>query len=355
MYELQKSDGTRYLFADIDNSDTAIASFGAELITGSTAISAWSAPAASAWGTYSSGWTHAAGNTTPLVANLASVIGTQYRVVTSVTCTAPSTSAGNWAYTSTDSTYTWTNWGGGEYVVWSNKWTHSAGATTAITATDSFTPVAGQSYRILVYVHHTSGTGLTVTMGGKTVGVISSTGQHELLVTFLTDATALKFVPSSDWVGYIESTNPQGAMSYTRYLSVRKLLDPAGENIASNWNEELISSSEEANWYPEVAAAVGQSLIVSIGGVAQTAITESGVYTYDVTATAVTALTYTPTANWAGSVTTASVRAITYGAAGTKTKIIGGTVSGSTDYDVHWGDIKTDLTAGDDIQSSWAT
>ena len=356
LYELQKSDGVRYLFADVDQSDTIISSFGAELVDG---FASWNA--VSGWTYGSTKWTHTTGTTalTDIITatpDFPVVATTQYRIVADVTCAAPSSSGTYWAYTITDSTYTWTNFDGGSNIIWSNKWTHGAGGTTAITAVSDFTPVAGQSYRISVYVTHTSGTDLSVYIGGTLAGVISSTGQHELVATFVSDATALRFVPSSNWVGVIESTTPQGTMAYNRTLSIKKFIDPAGANTPSNLGDELLSIyGLTGTWYPEATASSGQSLTVFIGGTAATAITDSGVYTFDLTAATTANLTFTPTTAWDGSVNSVSVKVITYGSSGTKTKVIGGVVTGTTDYDVSWANILTDLTADDAIQSSWAT
>jgi hypothetical protein len=91
LYELSKNDSTRYLFADVDNTDSIIASFGSEIMTGGNAISAWTDPAD--WA-YTTKWTHTPGGVTNLVANIACSATTQYRIVADITCTPPVGSTG---------------------------------------------------------------------------------------------------------------------------------------------------------------------------------------------------------------------------------------------------------------------
>jgi len=365
VYELRKADGTRYLFADVDNSDTTIVSFGSELISH---FATWTPT--SGWTYGSSIWTHTTG-TTALVATgeTAVVAATKYRVVVDVTQTPPSASAAGWAYTSTDSGLVWVNKNGNEHIVWANKWTHSAGGgTTALTAAADFTVVAGETYRIIVHVTHTSGTSLSVYIGGKLAGVIVATGLYEYVVPFVTDATALRFVPTSDWAGSIDKYWPHVPNQNDAWISVFKFIDPAGKNIPSNMDtggthrpisqysggRELLYKTP-VNWYPEEASQLSQSLAVYIGGTLAGIIQASGEYTYDVTATTTAALTFTPTTSWAGSVNGASVKVSTFGAAATKLKVIGGEVTGTTDYEVSWANILTNLTTGTAVLPAWAT
>ncbi len=358
VYELRKSDGTRYLFADVDNSDTAIASFGAETITH---YATWTPT--SGWTFGSSIWTHSAG-TTSLVAvgETAVVATTKYRVVVDVTQTPPSSSAAGWAFTSVDSGLHWINENGNEHTIWLIKWTHTTG-TTALTATRNFDVVAGESYRIFVHATHTSGTSLSVYIGGTLAGTITSSGDHEFIARFVTNTTALRFVPTSNWVGSIDvSWFPIPASNDK--ISVKKLIDPAGANIPSNLEQYdtatnmglLAGGWPMITWYPEEAAQLSQSLAVYIGGTLAGVIQESGEYSYDVTATNTTALTFTPTTSWIGSINSASVMVETYDAvASTKMKVIGGTVTGTTDYETSWGNVVTNLTSGTAILPVWAT
>ena len=365
VYELRKADGTRYLFADVDNSDTAIASFGSELIAN---FASWTPT--SGWTYGSSIWTHTTG-TTALVATgeTAIVATTKYRVVVDITQTPPSAAAAGWTYTSTDSGLVWVNKNGNSHIVWNNKWTHAAGGgTTALTATADFTVIAGETYRIIVHVTHSAGTSLSVYIGGKLAGTITATGLYEYVVPFVTNATALRFVPTNDWAGSIDKYWPHVPNQNDAWVSVQKFIDPAGANIPSNIDtggthipsshydkgRELLYKTP-VNWYPEEAAQLSQSIAVYLGGTLAGVIQASGEYTYDVTATNTTALTFTPTTSWAGSVNGASVRVSTLGSASTQMKVIGGEVTGTTDYEVSWSNILTNLTTGAAVLPAWAT
>lgn len=367
VFELRKNDGTRYIFADIENSETTTASFSVEQ---TSAISGWSAPAGASWGTYSAGWTHVAGNTTALVATMGSAItaATLYRVVTDVTCPNIYGSGSNWTYAHTDSTYDWVTSTGGTETVWLNTWTHASGSTVALTAEKDFTPVAGESYVVKLHVTHTSGTGLTVYLGGITAGTIASSGYHTFIVRYCTDATALRFVPSSDWVGSINKTWPRVPNLLDNWCSVVKLVDPAGPDQPSNYdytasthlpaalylNGAELLYNQPTFWYVEAAASQSQSVAIYVGNTLAGTITASGQYSYDVTSANTDALKFVPTSNWTGKVTTASVKKMTAGAAATKMKVIGGEVTGTTDYEVTWANILTDLTSGDTVHPQWA-
>lgn len=334
LYELSASSGTRYLYADIDKSDTAIASFGSELITH---FASWTDPGAS-WAYGSSVWTHSSGTTSLAATGEPAVVAASpYRVVVDVTCNAPSSAGTGWAFTSTDSTFTWTSDNGNSHVIWLKKWTHSAGGgTTALTALPDFTVVAGETYRVTVHVTHTSGTSLTVLIGGKTAGVITATGLYTYVVPFVTDATALRFVPTDNWVGYVSKAWPQAPNKLDDNVSVKKFINPAGANVPSNLGPELVSAKIDG-WYPEAAASSGQSLSVYLGNTLAGTITASGVYTYDVTTAAgapgATALTFTPTTAWDGTLNSASVKTITYSGATTKLEVIGAAITGTTELE----------------------
>lgn len=361
VYELRKSDGTRYLFADVDNSDTAISSFGTETIThfaSWTAVLGW---------TYGTGkWTHSTG-TTPLVAvgETAVVATTKYRVVVDVTQTPPSSSAAGWAFTAADSGVKWHSVnddpGSTGHIIWNLKWTHTTG-TTALSASKDFTVEAGATYRLLLNVTHTSGTSLSVYIGSKLAGTITATGEYEFITTFVTDTAALRFVPTTNWVGSINVDWFPGASPNNSRISVKKFIDPAGTNIPSNlenydWQEGLINNAwPMSTWYAEESAQLSQSLAVYIGGVLGGVIQASGEYAYDVTATSTAALTFVPTTAWAGTINSASSMVTTYEAvASTKMKVIGGTVTGTTDYETSWGNVVTNLTAGTNVWPMWAT
>jgi len=365
VFELLKNSGTRYIFADIDNSETYTSAFGAEEVA---SFATWTAT--SGWTYGSSKWTHGSG-TTALAATggsetLAPVAAAKYHLVLDITCPVGSSGTGNWAFTDTDSGYTWKTKTGNTQTVWLRKWTHTAGATTPLTTANDFTPDIGGSYVVQVHVTHTSGTGLTVTMGGLTLGTVASTGTHTLTARFCTSTAALKFTPSSDWVGSINKTWPK-YKALDNWCSVKKLLDPAGTTDASNWDysegthypPELYANGAELfynnpnTWYPEVAATISQSVAITFGGTAVDTVTTSGIYEYDVTATNTTTLTFTPTTSWTGSINSASVKKLTQAAAATKTKVIGGEVTGTTDYEVTWGNILTDLTSGDTVHPCW--
>ena len=370
VYELLKNNSARYIFADIDNSETYTSAFGTE---GVANFSGWTDPAD--WSYGSSKWTHAATGTVALVATgeAAIVASTQYRVVVGATCPAPSTSTGNWAYTSTDSGFTFTSATGTVQKVWLQKWTHSAGATTPLTTAEDFTPKIGASYVVSMYVDHTSGTGLTVAMGGITAGTIASDGTHTFIVRYCSAVTPLKFTPSSNWVGSINKTRPKAKSKLDNWVSVVKLLDPAGPNVPSNYDysesthtprsiylngAELINQQINS-WYPEVAAMISQSVAITLGSVAVGTITSSGEYSYDVITAAggpgAVALTFTPTTSWGGDILSASVKKMTQATAANKTKVIGGEVSGTIDYEVTWANIITDLISGDSVLPQWTT
>jgi len=365
VYELRKADGTRYLFADVDNSDTAISSFGSELISH---FATWTPT--SGWTYGSSIWTHTTG-TIALVATgeTAIVAASKYRIVVDITQTPPSSSAAGWTYTSTDSGLRWVNKNGNSHIVWMNSWTHAAGGgTTALTTARDFTVIAGQTYRIIVHVTHTAGTSLSVYIGGKLAGTITATGLYEYVVPFVTNATALRFVPTNDWAGSIDKTWPRVPNQNDAWISVQKFINPAGANIPSNIDTgsthipiSLYDGGREllyvkpVNWYPEEASQLSQSIAVYLGGTLAGVIQASGEYAYDVTATTTAALTFTPTTSWAGSVNGASVKVSTLGAAATKLKVIGGEVTGTTDYEVSWSNILTNLITGAAVLPAWAT
>ena len=368
IYELRKSDGTRYLFSDIDNPSTATISYGAELITN---FASWTDPGA-AWSYGTGKWSHATG-TTALVATgePAIVAGTKYRVVVGVTQTPPSGSGGGWAFTAADSGAVWTGPGGDTHPIWNLKWTHTAaGGTTALTALRDFSLVDSASYRVYINVTHTAGTSLTVYMGQTIVGTITSTGQHELIVTFVDLYTAaadlyknaLRFVPTNDWAGSINVDWFPGVSPNNATISVKKMVDPAGANIPSNYESYDFENGlvdigwPMSTWYAEETAQVSQALSVSIGGASCGVITASGVYTYDTTAIATTALTFTPTTAWPGTINSVSVKIATIDTlANTKMKIIGGTVTGTSKYEITWGTIKSDLISGATVVPMWAT
>jgi hypothetical protein len=369
VYELLKNDGTRYIFADIDESSTYTSAFAAEEITH---FSGWTAT--SGWTYGSSKWTHGAG-TTALVATseVAVVAATLYRVVVNVTAPEKTVSGTNWAYTHTDSTFTWTTKTGSTEIVWLNKWTHSAGSTIALNCSLDFSVTAGASYVIKVHATHTSGTGCAVYIGGTLAGTIASTGTHTFIARFVSDATPLRFVPSSDWVGSLNKTLPDIPSKLDNWISCKKLVDPAGANLPSNYDYTAGTHGTDSKydfgselmlrqpyiWYGELASVVSQSLAVYLGSTLAGTITESGEYSYDVTTAESTpgavALTFTPTTSWTGSVNSASVMKMTQAVAGTKTKVIGGTVTGTTDYETTWGNLLTDLTSGDAIHPQWTT
>jgi hypothetical protein len=348
IFELLKVDGTRYIFADIDNAETTTSAFDAELIDN---FASWTDPGA-AWAYDTNHWDHASGTTalTAIVGatpDVLPVITTQYQIVVDVTCPTPTptTTTNAWTLSRVDSTFTYVTKTGAVNKIWVNTWTHTAGAdATALTVPD-FTPAIGASYVVSVYATHASGTGLTVILGGITLGVIASTGTHEFVCRYCTDTTALRFVPSANWAGSISKSWPRVPSKVANWISVKKLIDPSGPNIPSNYDttagtytpKQWYSNGAELlyftpfNWYAEATIYIGQSLTVAMGGVTQTPITESGVYTYDMTATSTTSLTFTPTTAWAGSLNSCSVRIKTQGASLTKTKVIGGTVTGTTD------------------------
>jgi hypothetical protein len=362
--ELRKNDSTRYIFCDIDNADTAITSFGDELVTGASALASWTD--VDDWALSTTTWVHDGSGVTALVGKPAVVATTKYRVVVGVTCASTSTD-GNWAYTSVDSGSTWTDWGGNVNTVWLNKWTHTAGLTTALSALADFTPVAGASYSITIYVTQTSATGtLSVYLGGKLAGTISAIGaaSHTFIVRFATDATALRFVPTTDWAGSIDKAWPSVPISGVVYwASVKKFIDPAGPDEPSNWDTTAgphypwygyeMLNVQPSNWYTEVAANVSQWVVITLGGTACGTVTASGEYTYTVTAGTTEGLTFTPTTAWGGAITKASIMAVTE-TAGSKTKVIGGVVTGTSEVDLTWTDVLTDLTSGDTVQPRWA-
>jgi len=365
VYELRKADGTRHLFADVDVTDTVIASFGSELISH---FATWTPT--SGWTYGSSIWTHTTGTTALVATGETSVVAaTKYRIVVDVTQASPSSSAAGWTYTATDSGLVWKTPNGNEHIVWNNKWTHAAGGgTTALTTVADMTVIAGQTYRIIVHVTHTSGTSLSVYIGSKLAGTITATGLYEYVVPFVTDTAALRFVPTSDWAGSIDKYWPHVPNQNDAWVSVQKFIDPAGANIPSNMDtgsthrpishysggRELLYKTP-VNWYPEESSQLSQSLAVYLGGIIAGVIQASGEYTYDVTAATTAALTFVPSTSWNGSVNSASVRVVTYGAASTKMKVIGGAVTGTTDYEVSWSNILTDLASGIKVLPAWTT
>jgi hypothetical protein len=351
IYELNKTGGTRYIFADVDVSDSVISSLGNELIAN---FAGWTDPGA-AWGYAATKWTHVSG-TTPLVATgeTAVVATTKYRVVADVTCPAPAATGGGWAYTQVDSGQTWVSSSGTSHKIWIDTWTHTAsGGTAALTTINDFTPVIGATYRIKVHVTHTSGTSLTVAIGGKTAGVITATGVYTYTVPFITTAAALTFTPTNDWAGTVTKSWPYAPSKVDDHISVMKFKVASGINVPSNLGPELIHDKIN-NWYPEAAASSGQSISVYIGNTLGGTITASGEYSYDITATDTSALTFTPTTAWGGSVNSASVKAITESVDSTKMKTLAGTVTGTDDYETSWGTVLTDLTAVD-TTPQWAT
>lgn len=378
VYELRKSDGTRYVFADIERdsavaelavteeSDTTISAFGAELITH---FATWTDVAD--WSYGSSKWTHAATGATALVATSepAVVAASTYRVVVDITQTPPTTSESGWTYTNT---------GGVE------KWTHAATGTTALTFAGSFNIIAGQSYAVNVYADHVSGGGVSVWLGGKLLGKITATGQRGFLARFVTDTTSLRFVPDTDWVGSINRTYP---FTEPSVLYIRRLIDPAGTSysglLGDYYGDMATPGGTGVNHdfsipvlmppfvYAESASQLSQSLVVSIGSTTCGTITASGVYSYTTTATDTDALTFTPSTSWDGSVNSASSMLVTittvsggttpgsidipvFGVAGSM-KIIGGAVTGTTDYETSWTNVKTGLIGGDSVRPMWAT
>jgi hypothetical protein len=372
VYELLKNDGTRYVYAALDYSGTGPASFGTELVD---QFASWIA--ATGWSYGSSKWTHSSG-TTALSAIVAGPTndftpeaGSEYRLVTEISVPSiyGTSSASKWTYAHTDSTYDWTTKGGNVKTVWLNTWTHASGSTDALNASKDFLTVVGASYVVKLHVTHTSGTGLTVICGGITAGTISSSGYHTYIVRFCTDTTGLRLVPSSDWVGSINKTYPRVPNMLDNWCSVVRLLDPAGPNTPSNYdftesphlpkaiyyNGAELLYWEPTRWYAEAESSVSQSVVISLGGTTAGTVTASGVYTYDVTATNTDALKYTPTTSWTGSVVSASVQKITPSASADKMKIIGGEVTGTTDYEVVWSDILTELTTGDDVRPQFST
>jgi hypothetical protein len=363
VFELLKNDGTRYIYADIDNSETYTSAFGAEEVEH---FATWTPT--SGWTYGSSKWTHSAG-TTALVATGESAIvaATKYRVVLDVTFPTIYGTGSNWTYAHTDTGSTYTTQTGGTLKIWLNTWTHASGATTALTADEDFDVVAGESYVVKLYVTHTSGTGLSVYLGGNLLGVIATSGYTTFIARYVTNTTGLRFVPSSDWVGSIEKTFPRVPNILDKTCSVIKLITPDAANIPANYDYEASPHEpdswynngaellyyEPVNWYAEAAAAVSQSLAITLGATAAGTITASGVYSYDVTATNTTALTITPTTAFTGSVNSASVKKMTQATAATRCKVIGGTVTGTTDYETTWGNILTDLETGDTVHPQW--
>lgn len=364
VFELLKNDGTRYIYADIDGTETYTSAFGAEEVTH---FATWTPT--SGWTYGSTKWTHSAG-TAALVATseTAIVAATRYRVVLDVTFPTIYGTGSNWTYAHTDSGLTYTTQTGGTLKVWLNTWTHASGATTALTAEEDFDVVAGQSYVVKLYVTHTSGTGLSVYLGGDLLGVIATSGYTTFIARYVTNTTGLRFVPSSDWVGSIEKTWPRVPNQLDKWCSVVKLITPDAANIPANYdytasphepdswylNGAELLYYEPSYWYAEAAASVSQSLAVTLGATAAGTITASGVYSYDVTATNTTALTITPTTAFTGSVNSASVKKMTQATAATRCKVIGGLVTGTTDYEVTWGNVLTDLTSGDTVHPQWA-
>ncbi len=367
VFELLKNDGTRYIYADIDNSETYTSAFGAEEVEH---FATWTPTAGWTYG--SSKWTHSAG-TTALVATseTAIVAATKYRVVLDVTFPTiyGSSTAGKWTYASADSGQTWTTETGSTEIIWLTTWTHASGATTALNASEDFDVVAGQSYVVKLYVTHTSGTGLSVYLGGNLLGTIASSGYHTYIARYVTNTTGLRLVPSSDWVGSIEKTSPRIPSKIDKWCSVVKLITPDAANIPANYDYTESTHEPKSTylngaellyripvyWYAEVGSSVSQSVSVSIGGAAGTElITESGVYSFDITATNTTALTITPTTAFTGDINSASVKKMTQAAAATRCKVIGGLVTGTTDYEVTWAKILGRLSSGDTVNPQWA-
>jgi hypothetical protein len=367
IFELIKNDKTRYIYADVNNSETYTSGFGAEEVA---SFATWTAP--SGWTYGSSKWTHSSGTTALPAAGgsetLTIVAATLYKLVVDITCPVGASGTGNWAYTDTDSGYTWTTKTGATQTVWLRQWTHSSGDTVALTTANDFTPDVGASYVISIHVTHTSGTGLTVTMGGLTLGTIATSGTHTFTARYCTSTAALKFTPSSNWVGSINKTWPKAKGKLDNWCTCVKLLNPAGPTDSSNWdysesthvpksmyaNGAELLDNHPISWYPEVAATVSQSVAITLGGTAVGTVTTSGKYEYDVTSTNTTTLTFTPTTSWTGSINSASVKKQTQSVAATKTKVMGGTVSGTNDVEIAWTTILTDLTASDSIKSQWA-
>lgn len=366
-YELLKSDGTRYIFADVDGSETTTTAFGAEKVS---AIAGWTPTSGWTWDAVNLEWDHASG-TTALVASMATAIEAAkvYRVVVDVTCPTIYGSGSNWTYTHADSGFDWTTKEGNTKTVWLNKWTHSAGSTIALNASKDFTPEIGASYVVVLHVTHTSGTSLTVYLGGITAGTITSSGYHTFIVRFCTDTTGLRLVPTSNWEGSINKTSVRVPNLLDNWCSVVKLVDPAGPNTPSNYDytaslhtpksvykdgAELLYI-EPTRWYVEAASSLSQSLALTVGATAAGTITESGIYSYDVTATATTAPTFTPTTSWTGSINSLSVQEMTQSASSTYTKVMAGEVTGTEEYEITWTDILTDLEAGDTILPQWTT
>jgi hypothetical protein len=369
VFELLKNDGTRYIYADIDNSETYTSAFGAEEVEH---FATWTPTSGWTYGGSPGKWTHSAG-TTALVATseTAIVAATKYRVVLDVTFPTiyGSSTAGKWTYASADSGQTWTTETGSTEIIWLATWTHASGATTALNASEDFDVVAGQSYVVKLYVTHTSGTGLSVYLGGDLLGTITSSGYHTYIARYVTNTTGLRLVPSSDWVGSIEKTSPRIPSKIDKWCSVVKLITPDAANIPANY--DYTESTHEPKsiylngaellyripvyWYAEVGSSVSQSVSVSIGGAAGTElITESGVYSFDITATNTTALTITPTTAFTGDINSASVKKMTQAAAATRCKVIGGLVTGTTDYEVTWAKILGRLSSGDTVHPQWA-
>lgn len=369
VFELLKNDGTRYIYADIDNSETYTSAFGAEEVEH---FATWTPTSGWTYGGSPGKWTHSAG-TTALVATseTAIVAATKYRVVLDVTFPTiyGSSTAGKWTYASADSGQTWTTETGSTEIIWLTTWTHASGATTALNASEDFDVVAGQSYVVKLYVTHTSGTGLSVYLGGNLLGTIASSGYHTYIARYVTNTTGLRLVPSSDWVGSIEKTSPRIPSKIDKWCSVVKLITPDAANIPANY--DYTESTHEPKsiylngaellyripvyWYAEVGSSVSQSVSVSIGGAAGTElITESGVYSFDITATNTTALTITPTTAFTGDINSASVKKMTQAAAATRCKVIGGLVTGTTDYEVTWAKILGRLSSGDTVHPQWA-
>ncbi|MFA5385624.1 MAG: hypothetical protein WC364_13395 [Eubacteriales bacterium] len=367
IYELLKSDSTRYLFADMEQSETTTSAFGAELVD---QFASWIA--ASGWTYGASKWTHTSGTTalsaivTGPTNDFTPSIGATYRIVTDITCPIPAATA-EWVYTHTDSTFDWITKTGNSETVWLNQWTHSTAGTTALICAD-FTPAIGSSYVVQVHVTHTSGTSVAVTMGGLTLGTITATGTYTYIARYCTTADYLKFTPTSDWRGSINKTWPRVQNLLDNWCSAVKLITPDAPNLPSYYDytasphfptsiyyngAELITN-QPTGWYPGAAAYISQSVVVGLGGVSNS-VTTSGVYTFDITATSVAALTFTPTTSWTGSVNSASVQVLTQGTAGTKTKVIGGEVTGTTDYEVVWSTVLSDLTSGAAVIPQWAT
>ncbi|MDD4477336.1 MAG: hypothetical protein PHC68_15060 [Syntrophorhabdaceae bacterium] len=365
VYELLKNDGTRYIYADIDNNETYTSAFGAEEVTH---FSTWTPTAGWTYG--SSKWTHSAG-VTDLVATseTAIVASTKYRVVVGVTFPSIYGTGSNWTYAHTDSGQTWTTTTGNSAVIWLNTWTHAAGSAVALNASEDFDVVAGQSYVVVLYATHTSGTGLSVYLGGDLLGTIASSGYHTFIARYVSGTAGLRLVPSSNWVGSVDKTFPRVASKIDKWCSVVKLITPDAANIPANYDytegehtpESLYLNGAEllynqpTYWYAEAVSSLSQSVAVSLGGTAAGTITESGVYSYDVTSTNTTALTITPTTSFTGDITSASVMAMTQATAAARCKVIGGTVTGTTDYETTWGNILTDLTTGDTVHPQWAT